>query len=873
MTGNDNDGSESNESGGSEQERPERIGPYRILDILGEGGMAVVYLAAQTEPVKRQVALKILKPGMDTKQIVARFESERQALAVLDHPGIAKIFDGGVTESGRPYFVMERVHGMPITDYCDAHRLNTQERVGLFVEVCSAVQHAHHKGLIHRDLKPSNLLVGVVDGRPQVKVIDFGIAKAATPTMTERTQFTRVGQIIGTPQYMSPEQADTSGLDVDTRTDIYSLGVVLYEMLVGTVPLDLAQIGDQAMRLALRERDPAKPSTRITELGDTLEEVAKARRTDANTLKRQLQGDLDWVVMQAIEKDRTHRYETANALAVECQRFLKHEPVLARPPSAGYLLQRFVRRNRLVVMAGSVTIAAIVAGAVAATLGFLRATEAEKVAVQEAATAAATIEFLVDLFQVSDPWAFAPVRSDSGEITAREVLDMGAERIRTELQDQPEVQSGLMTAIGRVYLGLGLPDRAQPMIIEGLEVRRQTYPQRHIAIGDSLLALGMLRLIRGEYAEAVAAEREAISIYEDAWGEDVIGLALMLSDHAVTLSNNGNFDEALAVQLRALELLRKYPENREFEMGQALNNLGFVQNALSLESDAMVSFEEAIEVLAKTQARGLYSRALANLGAAYMGTGRLAESKQLQDEALAIKREWFGEDHTEVGYSVANLSFIYQRLGDYETAAALKKEAIEIFSYRLGENHPNIGIILIGLASNMASQGKYDEAETTYMDALARVQAAFGAESMREMIVRNGIGDLYGEQGRYAEAEASFQEALRIGTAVSPGHSNVAVARAGLARLSESSLTADEREQNFSAAIELLRQNEGPGSLRASLFQIDYAKYLAEQGKREQAKVRFEEGLESLSAAIPKDNPQYQEKAALYDELFGTERN
>jgi len=607
----------------------------------------------------------------------------------------------------------------------------------------------------------------------------------------------------------------------------------------------------------------------VTELGDTVEELARARRTDANTLKQQLQGDLDWVVMQAIEKDRTHRYETANALAMECRRYLRHEPVLARPPSAGYLLQRFVRRNRLMVTAGSIAIAAVVAGTVAATLGFLSATEAERVAVKEATTANATTRFLVDLFQVSDPWAFAPVRTESGaEITAREVLDMGAERIRKELQNQPEVQSALMTAIGRVYMGLGLPDHARPMVVDGLRVRRQTYPPRHVAIGDSLMALGMLHLIDGDYDQAVAAQREGISIYEDAWGDDALGLAWMLSSFAVTLSNNGELDEALQTQQHALDILRVDPENHDFEMGQALNNLGFVQNALSLDKQAMASFEEAVEVLSRTQARGLYSRALANLATAYMVTGRLVESKELQEKALAIKREWFGADHIEVGYSVANMSFIYQQIGDYETAEKLKREAIEIFSYRLGENHPNIGVILIGLAANMTAQGKYDEAEATYFDALERIRTSFGANSMREVTVRNGIGELYSEQARYAEAEASFRQALRIGADLNPGHSDMAVAHAGIAKLPDSSLSVDERQQYFAEAIEQLRHNEGPGSLRAALFDIDFAVFLATQDKRHESKKRFEDGLERLSAALSADNPKYQEKLALYEKLF-----
>ncbi len=857
-------------AGQRDPERPERIGPYRILDTLGEGGMAIVYLAEQKKPVKRRVALKVLKPGMDTKQVVARFESERQALAVLDHPNIAKVFDGGVTEFGRQYFVMEWVHGIPITDYCDDHRLNTEQRVELFVEVCSAVQHAHHKGLIHRDIKPSNLLVAVVDDRPQVKVIDFGIAKATGISLTEQTLVTKIGQIIGTPQYMSPEQADMSGLDVDTRTDIYSLGVVLYELLVGVVPLDLTAVADQAVRIALREKDPRKPSTRIDELGDTRDEIAAVRHTDSKTLKRQLKGDLDWIVMQAIAKDRTHRYETANALAMECKRYLNHQPVIARPPSAGYLLQRFIRRNRLMVTAAAIAVIAVLAGATAATLGFIRASEAEKVAVQEAETAGATTQFLVDLFQVSNPWSFTPVSAKSGaDITAREVLDMGADRIRNELQSQPEVQSALMVAIGRVYLGLGLPEQAKSLIIGGLAVRRETYPPGHIAIGDGLLASGLLHLTTGDYKQALADQREGIAIYENAWGNDVLGLAWMLSQLSVILSNNGEHQEALEVQLRSLEILHTNPERAQFDLGQALNNLGYLQNGMGLDEESRVTFLEAVDVLSQTEARGLYSRALANLAAAYMLTGRLARSQELQEEALAIKRDWFGADHIEVGYSVANLSYIHTDFEEFEQSETLKREAITIFSKHLGESHPNIGIILGGLAANMVAQKKYTDAEATYFDALSRIQTSYGANSMAEVPIQIGMGTLYGRQDRFEEAELHFREALRIIMSINAEHSYVAVARAGIAKLPLSTLNVEEREQYFSEAIAQLLKTEGPNTPRVTNMQMDFAAFLMEQGEASRAQTLFRTGLEHLGEAIPVDHPRYLRQVGRYEELFG----
>ena len=338
---------------------PTQIGPYKILEPLGEGGMGVVYLAEQQQPIRRRVALKVIKLGMDTREVVARFESERQALALMDHPNVAKVFDAGVSDDGRPYFAMEHVPGVRITDYCDRHRLSYPARLRLFSDVCAAIQHAHQKGLIHRDIKPSNVLVMVQDGRPVPKVIDFGVAKATNQRLSEKTVFTRQGMLIGTPEYMSPEQAEMSGMDVDTTTDIYSLGVLLYELLVGALPFDpatLRRAGYAEIQRIIREEEPVPPSTRLSSLGATASEVAARRRADLGSLQRQLRGDLDWITLKALEKDRTRRYQSASELAADVARYLADEPVLARSPSPAYRLRKLVRRHRALA-AASTTIA------------------------------------------------------------------------------------------------------------------------------------------------------------------------------------------------------------------------------------------------------------------------------------------------------------------------------------------------------------------------------------------------------------------------------------------------------------------------------------------------------------------------------------
>jgi eukaryotic-like serine/threonine-protein kinase len=457
-------------------EKPgDRIGRYKLLQQIGEGGCGVVYMAEQENPVRRRVALKIIKAGMDTKNVMARFEAERQALALMDHPNIAKVFDAGATESGRPYFVMELVRGMKITDYCDHKSLTTEERLNLFVQVCRAVQHAHQKGIIHRDIKPSNILVTTTEeGSALPVVIDFGIAKATTnQRLTDKTLFTAFEMLIGTPAYMSPEQADLSGVDVDTRTDVYSLGVLLYELLTGSPPFDggsLMKAGLDEIRRVIRERDPDQPSLRLSTMaGADLTATAERRQSAPPALIRSVRGDLDWIVMKALEKDRTRRYETANGLALDIQRYLANEPILARPPSKRYKLQKAVLRNKFLFTGIGIIALLLVASLIVVSASLARERQSRREAETTSVKSQQVTQFLEDMLNGVGP--SAALGRDTTML--REILDQTAERVGKEMTNQPAVEAELRTLIGRLYREIGNFNQAEEMHRTALAINQK----------------------------------------------------------------------------------------------------------------------------------------------------------------------------------------------------------------------------------------------------------------------------------------------------------------------------------------------------------------------------------------------------------------
>jgi serine/threonine protein kinase/tetratricopeptide (TPR) repeat protein len=583
------------------------IGPYKLLEQIGEGGMGVVYMAEQTFPVRRKVAVKIIKPGMDTKQVITRFEVERQALALMDHPNIAKVHDAGATESGRPYFVMELVRGIPITEYCDSERLRIPERLELFVQVCSAVQHAHQKGIIHRDLKPTNILITLHDGVPVPKIIDFGVAKATGQQLTEKTLFTAFAQIVGTPLYMSPEQAALSGLDIDTRSDIYSLGVLLYELLTGTTPLDQATFRTAALgeiQRIIREQEPPKPSTRLSALGETITTVSTNRQAEPRRLNRAVRGELDWIVMKALEKDRRRRYETASAFAADVQRHLAHEPVEAGPPSAWYRFTKYARRNRVGLVTAALVGLALIVGTAVSTWQALRARSAERLASRQRAYARKAVDEMYT--QVAQKWL-----SLGGGLTPiqREFLEKALafyEEFAREQADDPEAQAEAARAaarVGEIRRQLGQRAGALESHRRALETFRSLAakfpdrPEYQRGVVQGLHDIGDVQRGNSRTHEAEESLRQAIALQQrlaEAPGlpNDRADLADIFHTMVDLLRRTGRFAEGERLALRGIELVTRlvdeFPKEPRFRrlLAEAESGLGGLLNeAFLLEND------------------------------------------------------------------------------------------------------------------------------------------------------------------------------------------------------------------------------------------------------------------------------------------------
>jgi serine/threonine protein kinase/tetratricopeptide (TPR) repeat protein len=647
-----------------------QIGPYRLLQLIGEGGMGEVWLAEQKTPIHRTVALKLIKAGMDTKAVVARFESERQALALMDHPNISRVYDAGSTPEGRPYFVMEYVPGLPITEYCDKHRLTVKERLELFMQVCDGVQHAHQKAIIHRDLKPSNVLVVEQENKAVPKIIDFGLAKATAQRLTDKTMFTELGVMMGTPEYMSPEQADQSELNIDTRTDVYSLGVILYQLLVGVLPFEAKALraqGMEAILRAIREQEPPKPSTKIRSMGPASADSAEKRREEPRSFARHLQGELDWITMQALEKDRTRRYGSPAELGADIERHLHDEPVFAHPPSAGYRAGKYFQRHRLGVAVAGVGVVLLFGFAVDQAVQLRRIT-------RERDRADRITEFMTSMFKVSDP---SEARGNS--ITAREILDKASTDIDTGLTKDPELQAHLMNVMGNVYINLGLYSRAQSLYEHTIEIRRRVLGPEHPDTLSSMNNLASVLDHQGRYAEAEKLYRETIDVKRRVLGPEHPDTLTSMWGLCVVLDHQGRYAEAEKLDRETIDVKRRVlgPEHPDtlrsmITLGNILTDEGRYPEAEKLDRETL---QVESRVLGLEHVDTLMS--MSNLGTILMEEAHYAEAEKLYLETLDVQKRILGPEHPDTAITTYNLGCIAAHLNQRDKALALLREAVD----------------------------------------------------------------------------------------------------------------------------------------------------------------------------------------------------
>jgi tetratricopeptide (TPR) repeat protein len=816
------------------------IDRYKLLQEIGEGGFGIVYMAEQLEPVRRKVALKVIKLGMDTGQVVARFEAERQALALMDHPNIAAVLDAGATETGRPYFVMELVRGVPITEYCDEAQLDTAERLELFKQVCHALQHAHQKGIIHRDLKPNNILVTMHDGVPVPKVIDFGIAKATDYQLTEKTLFTEFRQMIGTPEYMAPEQAEMSGLDVDTRADIYSLGVLLYELLTGTKPHDLREMlksGYEEMIRTIREVDPQNPSTRVSTLGERLVAVAKKRHTDPEELRKQFKGELDWIVMKALEKDRRRRYETANGFALDIERYLNQQPVEAGPPSRAYRLKKYFQRHRAAVVGTSLVTVVLLAGLIVSSWGYkvaadqrARATQAERDAEREARAAqdaraeekrllaeaearraeattnarkaATVVDLLRDLLSSADP---SEVRGP--KYTVRRLLEDFDLKIGNRLADQPEVEATVRNLLGAAYLNYGAYEKSQAHIGRARDVARETLGTDHVEYATARGFEAHLHLIKGRYQAAERAARDALEAATDE--SKRLGALAQLSN-----------------------ILR--------EAGQLREAREVLEGAAERAADDLLLRADLLLVQARVD------RVLGDPSAA----------ERALREALRIRERALGKEHPEVAAVCTSLALATLRK-DPREALRWAERAVELNTRQLGPRHPSTATALNGLCTALNGLQRYKEAETHARAALAILRDLQG-ETPRFHTVRMNLVTSLAGQLRLDEAEAEVRAA---GAYLKHRDDSFGVLLAGnrLGEIQAKRGAYAEALRTSQRTWEEARRYLGPEHPDTLIFQSNIALGLQRNGRFAEAESLSRDAMRKLEERYGERSPMYMD--------------
>jgi eukaryotic-like serine/threonine-protein kinase len=725
------------------------IGPYKLIEEIGEGGMGTVYMAQQTEPVKRLVALKVIKPGMDSRSVIARFEAERQALALMDHPNIAKVFDAGTTATGRPYFAMELGKGVPLTKYCDDHHLAVKERLKLFIPVCQAIQHAHQKGIIHRDIKASNVLVALFDGEPVPKVIDFGVAKASGLQLTEKTLVTGFGAVVGTLEYMSPEQAELNQLDVDTRSDVYSLGVLLYELLTGTTPLDRKRMQSAAvleMLRIIREVEPPRPSTRLSTMEDTAL-VAANRGLEPRKLHGLVRGELDWIVMKALEKDRKRRYETASGLADDVRHYLNNEPVAAGPPSSWYRLRKLAWRNRVAVLAASGVAGALVAGSAVATWQAVRATDAERAALIALGEK--------ELARVNEARQRGIADRNEQTAVAREseteaVLEFVENKVFAAAR--PE---GVDGGLGHSVSLRNAVEAALPFVASSFADQPLIEARLRITLGSSFQYLG-------DYKIAAEQAQAALAIYTKHRGPDHPDTLTAMHSLALSYVGLKRYADALKLQEQVLTLRRTKLGADHPETLSTMHSLANSLYRLQKNNDALELYEQTL-ALKKAKLGPDHPETLKTMNGlanAYSAADRPFDCLKLREETLALQKKKLGLDHPDTLISMYNLAIEYQQLGRPSDALKLREQTFSLQRAKLGLDHPSTFLTMSALVLSYRSMQRFAEASKLCEEAIAHTKARWGPDHPQTLDCITSLAWVYADQGRHPEAFNLLKQAL-----------------------------------------------------------------------------------------------------------------
>ncbi len=817
------------------------IGPYRPLRKLGEGGMSRVYLAVRDDDeFKKLVAIKLIRSGLRSEDLLHRFRTERQILAGLDHPNIARLLDGGSTEDGLPYFVMDYIDGTPIDEYCDRQRLTVHQRLQLFIEVCSAVQYAHQNLVVHRDLKASNILV-TADGTP--KLLDFGIAKLLKPEQFPvPVELTATTMRPMTPFYASPEQIQ--GKTITTASDVYSLGVLLYKLLTGHLPYSLGDRTTKAIEQAVVEQPPTAPSTAVTrahtetgadgeERTVTPETISRARSAQPQQLRRLLSGDLDTILMAALRKEPQRRYASVDQFAEDIRRSLAGLPVRAHKDSLGYRARKFLRRNRMPLAAAAALAVLLVGLAVTMTVQASRVARERDAAQRERDRAEQVVAFLQDIFRLSDP------HEAGGEtITAREILDSGAHRVEQELREQPEIQATLMQAIGNVYRNLGLYDLAEPLLRSALELRQRVLGDDHLAVAQSLNNLGIVLRQRGDYDGAEPLFHRAVEIRRRELGDSNPQVAESLNNLALLYQERGRYPEAEELFREAIDIARRAPEGSGAELASLLNNLAILLTEMADWARAEPAFREALELRRQTlgDQHPLVAESLNDLGVFLGMQGATVEAEPLLSEALAMRRQLLGNEHPATAESLNNLGRLMREVGQLERAEELYRESLAVRAKMLGREHRLVAIHVHNLAAVLQAQGKLAEAEVQFRDSLAIRQKLFGDNHQDVGVSLKALGDLMLEQGRAAEAEPVLRKGVEIlERTLPPNHWRIAEAQSTLGACLASLGRDDEAEPLLKTSYQMLLAKRGAANRRTQIALDRLIAFLERSGRASEA--------------------------------------